>query len=191
MPQVPVARAHFDPYKPFRFRLRWDGRVVAGASTVSSLTRTTEVVAYREDSDLKEVLIAGSGAGFEAITLERGPTVDAEFDAWANAGQPIRDVDLEICNEAGQLVLAYTVHRAWVSHYQALPDLDADTDAVAIQQIRLENDGWSRRDIGVEPVEPDVSPIGVGQEPPPVEPLPMRWARLSELLRRLLRRRHR
>jgi len=72
-----------------------------------------------------------------------------------------------------------------------LPDLDADANAVAIEQIRLENDGWSRRDIGVEPVEPDVSPVVAGQEPPPDEPPPMRWARLSESLTRLLRRRHR
>jgi phage tail-like protein len=106
---------------------------------------------------------------FEAITLERGVTHDPEFEAWANrvwiptpgsgggAEMSLRDfrkdIVLELYNEAGQLVLAYKIYRCWVSEYQALPDLDANGNAVAIETIRLENEGWER-DTGVtEPAE--------------------------------------
>ena len=51
-------------------------------------------------------------------------------------------------------MLGYNVFRAWVSEYQALPDLDANANAVAIQTIKLENEGWERDLDVVEPAEP-------------------------------------
>ena len=167
MAQFKVNAQRFDPYKNFKFRLRWDGRVVAGISKVSSLRRTTEVVKHREGGDPSSSRKSPGRTEFEAITLERGVTHDVDFEQWANkvwnfgsglgAETSLRDfrkdITLELYNEAGQLVIAYKVFRAWVSEFQSLPDLDANANAVAIQHIKLENEGWER-DVSVpEPAE--------------------------------------
>ncbi|MGH9937590.1 MAG: phage tail protein, partial [Blastocatellia bacterium] len=57
----------------------------------------------------------------------------------------------------GQKVLAYKVYRCWVSDYQAMPDLDANANAVAIQTIKLENEGWERDADVPEPTEPTLT----------------------------------
>jgi phage tail-like protein len=166
--QFTVNTNRFDPYKNFKFRLRWDGRVVAGISKVSSLKRTTEVVKHREGGDPSSSRKSPGRTEFEAITLERGVTHDVDFEQWANkvwnfgsglgAETSLRDfrkdITLELYNEAGQLVIAYKVFRAWVSEFQSLPDLDANANAVAIQHIKLENEGWERDVEVVEPSEP-------------------------------------
>jgi phage tail-like protein len=166
--QFTVNTNRFDPYKNFKFRLRWDGRVVAGISKVSALKRTTEVVKHREGGDPSSSRKSPGRTEFEAITLERGVTHDVDFEQWANkvwnfgsglgAETSLRDfrkdVTLELYNEAGQLVIAYRVFRAWVSEFQSLPDLDANANAVAIQHIKLENEGWERDVEVVEPSEP-------------------------------------
>ena len=168
MAQFTVNTNRFDPYKNFKFRLRWDGRVVAGISKVSALKRTTEVVKHREGGDPSSSRKSPGRTEFEAITLERGVTHDVDFEQWANkvwnfgsglgAETSLRDfrkdVTLELYNEAGQLVIAYKVFRAWVSEFQSLPDLDANANAVAIQHIKLENEGWERDVEVVEPSEP-------------------------------------
>jgi phage tail-like protein len=166
--QFTVNTNRFDPYKNFKFRLRWDGRVVAGISKVSSLKRTTEVVKHREGGDPSSSRKSPGRTEFEAITLERGVTHDVDFEQWANkvwnfgsglgAETSLRDfrkdVTLELYNEAGQLVIAYKVFRAWVSEFQSLPDLDANANAVAIQHIKLENEGIERDHEVAEPAEP-------------------------------------
>ena len=168
MAEFTVNAQRFDPYKNFKFRLRWDGRVVAGISKVSALKRTTEVVKHREGGDPSSSRKSPGRTEFEAITLERGVTHDVDFEQWANkvwnfgsglgAETSLRDfrkdVTLELYNEAGQLVIAYKVFRAWVSEFQSLPDLDANANAVAIQHIKLENEGWERDVEVVEPSEP-------------------------------------
>ena len=171
MPQFTVNTQRFDPYKNFKFRIKWDGRYVAGVSKVSSLKRTTEVVKHREGGDPSSSRKSPGRSEFEAVTLERGVTHDLEFERWANkvwdfgAGLGVeasladfrKDVIIEVYNEAGQLALAYSVFRCWVSEYQALPDLDANANAVAIQHLKLENEGW-QRDVSVtEPAEPTFS----------------------------------
>jgi len=171
VPQFTVNTQRFDPYKNFKFRVRWDGRYVAGVSKVSSLKRTTEVVKHREGGDPSSSRKSPGRSEFEAVTLERGVTHDLEFERWANkvwdfgAGLGVeasladfrKDVIIEVYNEAGQLALAYSVFRCWVSEYQALPDLDANANAVAIQHLKLENEGW-QRDVSVtEPAEPTFS----------------------------------
>jgi phage tail-like protein len=65
-----------------------------------------------------------------------------------------KDIVIDIYNEAGQKVLSYQVFRCWVSEYQSLSDLDANANAVAIQHIKLENEGWIRDQSIVEPKEP-------------------------------------
>ena len=158
----------FDPYRNFKFRVRWDGRYVAGVSKVSALKRTTEVVEHREGGDPSTSRKSPGRTKYEAITLERGVTHDEEFEKWANKvwnygaglGAEVslkdfrKDLVLEFYNEAGQVAIAYKVYRCWVSDWQALPDLDANANAVAIQSLKLENEGWERDYDVKEPTEP-------------------------------------
>ncbi len=166
MAQFSVNPARFDPYKNFKFRVKWDGRYIAGVSKVSALKRTTEVVEHREGGDPSTSRKSPGHSKYEPITLERGVTHDPEFEKWANkvwtfgAGLETslkdfrKDIIIELYNEAGQLVLAYKVFRCWVSEFQALPDLDANANAVAIQTLKLENEGWERDYELGEPEEP-------------------------------------
>jgi phage tail-like protein len=168
MAQFSVNVERFDPYKNFKFRVKWDGRYVAGVSKVSALKRSTEVVEFREGGDPSTSRKSPGRTKFDPITLERGVTHDKEFEQWANkvwnfgsglgAEVSLRDfrknVIIELYNEAGQLAIAYKVFRAWVSEFQALPDLDANANAVAIQTLKLENEGWERDSDVVEPAEP-------------------------------------
>ena len=168
MPEFTANPTRFDPYQNFKFRVKWDGRYVAGISRVSALVRTTEVVEHREGGDPSAIRKSPGITRYEPITLERGITYDTAFEDWANlvwklgAGPGIevalkqfrKDIVIELYNEAGQLVLAYKVYRCWVSEYQALPVLDANANAVAIQHIKLQNEGWERDTSIQEPVEP-------------------------------------
>ena len=167
MAQFTVNPQRFDPYKNLKFRVKWDGRYVAGVSKVSALKRTTEVVEHREGGEASSSRKSPGRTKYEAITLERGVTHDREFEQWANkvaqygAVQEVslkdfrKDIILELFNEAGQLVLRYKVYRCWVSEFQALPELDANSNAVAIQTLRLENEGWERDYDVPEPSEPE------------------------------------
>ena len=171
MAEFSVNVHRFDPYKNFKFRVKWDGRYVAGISKVSALKRTTEVVEHREGGDPSSSRKFPGRTRYEPITLERGITHDPEFENWANKvwhvghglGSEVslkdfrKDIIIEIYNEAGQLAIAYKVYRCWVSEYQALPDLDANANAVAIQHIKLENEGWERDLEVTEPSEPILS----------------------------------
>jgi phage tail-like protein len=168
MAQFTVNPQRFDPYKNFKFRVKWDGKYVAGISKVSSLKKTSEVVEHREGGDPSTSHKSPGRTKFDAITLERGVTHDTEFEKWANkvwdlgggAGAEVsladfrKDVIIDLFNEAGQKVISYKVYRCWVSEFQALPDLDANANAVAIQHIKLENEGWERDLDVVEPTEP-------------------------------------
>ncbi len=168
MPQFTVNPQRHDPYKNFKFRVKWDGKYVAGISKVSGLKRSTELVEHREGGDPSTSRKSPGRNKFDAVTLERGVTHDVDFEQWAGKvwqlgaalGAEVslkdfrKDIILELYNEAGQKVIAYTIHRCWVSEYQAMPDLDANANAVAIQHIKLENEGWERDVAVVEPTEP-------------------------------------
>lgn len=168
MAQFPVNANRFDPYKNFKFRVVWDGKVVAGVSKVSALKRTTELVEHREGGEPSRSRKAPGRTKYEPITLERGVTHDPEFEKWANKVWNIgggfgaevslkdfrKELSIEVYNEAGQKVIAYLVHRAWVSEYQALPDLDANANAVALEHLKLEHEGWERDPAVIEPTEP-------------------------------------
>ncbi|HWT25518.1 MAG TPA: phage tail protein [Solirubrobacteraceae bacterium] len=164
MPTIfPINQHRLDPYKNFRFRLKWDGQFVAAVSKMSALKRTTEVVRHRDGGSPMSVNKSPGRTDFEAITLERGLTLDRAFDAWARkvwrpGAKPVggaelslkdfrKEVEIEIYNEAGQLVLAYNVFRCWVSEYQALPELDANANAIAIETLKLENEGWALKPV--------------------------------------------
>lgn len=168
MAQFSVNTQRLDPYKNFKFRVKWDGRYVAGISKVSVFKRTTEVVKHRSGGDPSTSFKSPGRSDFDAITLERGVTHDLEFERWANKvwnfgaglGAEVslkdfrKDIILELLNEAGQVSLTYAIYRCWVSEYQALPDLDANANAVAISKLKLENEGWERDTAVVEPAEP-------------------------------------
>lgn len=165
MTMFPVNTHRLDPYKNFKFRVKWDGQYVAGISKVSALTRTTEAVVHRNGSDPSSFRIAPGTTSFAPITLERGLTHDPAFEQWANlvhnvqgdASMSLRDyrkdVVIELRNLQGVPVMAFIVHRAWVSEYQALPELDANANCVAIERIVLQHEGWERDTSVTEPTE--------------------------------------
>ena len=165
MPNGFAVNAHrVDPYKNFKFQVLWDGRVVLGISKVGELKRTTEVVKHREGGENSTDHKSPGRTTYEAITLERGITHDLEFETWANKVHPYggdaamdlkglrKDVVLVVNNERGQPVKRYKIFRCWVSEYNAVPALDANANAIAIEHIKLENEGWER---DLDTSEPD------------------------------------
>lgn len=168
MAQFTVNAERVDPYKNFKFRVKWDGRVVAGVSKISALKRTTEVVKHREGGDPSSSRKSPGRTEYDAITLERGVTHDSEFQRWANkvatlgAGSgkeaSLKDfrkpILIEVLNEAGQVAIVYKVFNCWVSEYQATTDLDANANAVLLEHIKIENEGWERDPEVAEPAEP-------------------------------------
>lgn len=164
-PQFTVNATRFDPYKNMKFRIKWDGRYVAGVSKISALKRSTEPVTHREGGDPSTSRVSPSTWKFEPITLERGKTHDPEFEKWANLiystdGDAAislkdfrKDIIIEVLNEQGTVALSYKVYRCWVSEYQATAELDANAHAVLIEHIILQNEGWERDTAVTEPTE--------------------------------------
>jgi phage tail-like protein len=171
MAEFTVNSTRFDPYKNFKFRVKWDGQYVAGVSKCSMLKRTTEVVKHREGGDPSTTRKSPGRTEFDAITLERGVTHDTNFENWADKvwslgaglGAEVslkdfrKDIILDIFNEAGQKAISYKIYRCWPSEYQAVPDLDANANAVAIQHLKLECEGWERDLSVTEPTEPTLN----------------------------------
>ena len=165
MAQFAVNAQRFDPYKNFKFRIKWDGKYVAGVSKISALKRSTEPVTHREGGDPSTARVSPSVWKFEPITLERGVTHDPEFEKWANLiyttdGDAAislknfrKDLIIDFLDEQGVVAKSYKVYRCWVSEYQALPELDANAHAVAIEHLILQNEGWERDVAVTEPTE--------------------------------------
>jgi phage tail-like protein len=163
MTQFAVNPTRVDPYKNFKFRVAWDGQVVAGISEISALRRVTEVVAHREGGDPSLQHKSPGLTGYDPIVLRRGVTHDTAFEAWANLvsqpGGPMslahfrKTITIDLLNEAGVPVHRYIVHRCWPSEYIAIGPLDANHGAVAIETLVLQNEGWERDTAVVEPKE--------------------------------------
>jgi phage tail-like protein len=165
MAQFSVNTHRFDPYKNFKFRVKWDNKYVAGVHTVSALRRSTDPVTHREGGDPSTSRHSPGSWNFDPITLERGVTHDPEFEDWANkvhstdgdAAMSLKDfrkdITIELLNEQGTTVKSYNVYRCWVSEYEALPALDANGAGVAIEKIVLQNEGWERDEAITEPEE--------------------------------------
>ncbi len=161
----------FDPYKNFKFRVLWDGKTVLGISKVSALKRTTEVVKHRDGGDNSTDHKSPGRTTYDAISLERGLTHDAEFERWANKVHPYagdtamdlvgykKNLTLEMMNEKGHVVYRYFLYNCWVSEYTAIPELNANANAVAIEMLKLELEGWDRDVATVEPKEGDDVPV--------------------------------
>ena len=165
MAQFSVNTHRFDPYRNFKFKIKWDAQYVAGLSKCGALKKTTESTDWREGGDPSTSRKLPGKTSYEAITLEAGITHDTAFEEWANkinnfqgdASMSLKnfrkDITIDVFNLAGQKVLSYNVYRCWVSEYQALPELDASGNAIMIQTIKLENEGWERDTSVTEPTE--------------------------------------
>lgn len=165
MPQFSVNSHRLDPYKNFKFRVRWDNQVVAGLSKMSAIKRTTEVIEWREAGGPSIVRKLPGRTKFEPITLESGLTHDRQFLSWADqvnnpngdAAMSLlnyrKEVTIEVLNLQGTPVMAFILRRAWVSEFQALPEMDANANAVAIQTLKLEYEGFRLDESTVEPAE--------------------------------------
>ena len=148
----------FSPYSTYAFLVYFaqSSEPVAAVSRVSALTRTADVIEYRQGGD--GIIRKGPGRmRYEQVTLERGISQNNEFMEWADAAQVLdtgvpetslknlrRNIRIELLNEARQPVMSFTLYRCWPSQFQALPQLDAGTNAIAIETMRLENEGWER-----------------------------------------------
>jgi phage tail-like protein len=168
MAEFVVNPHRFDPYKNFKFRVKWENRYVAGVASVTPLRRTTEVISYRTGSEPSVSRKAPGRTSFDPITLKRGVTHDTEFEEWANKVRRIgaglgsemsladfrKDIVIELLNEAGQVVKAYLVYRCWPSEYEAFSELDSNAGEVAIETLVLEHEGWERDESVTEPAEP-------------------------------------
>lgn len=160
----------FDPYKNFKFRILWDSKPVMGVSKVSALKRTTEVVKHRDGGDNSTDHKSPGRTSYDAITVERGLTHDPEFEAWANKVHPYagdtamdlaaykKNLTLEMMNEKGHVVYRYFLYNCWVSEYTAIPELNANANAVAIESLKIELEGWDRDKDQKEPKESDDVP---------------------------------
>jgi phage tail-like protein len=165
--QFSVNTNRFDPYKPYLYLIYFDQTTtpVAGVSKVGGLKRSSDVIEYKEGGNL--IIRKGLGrTKYDPITLERGVTHDKDFELWANAAQLLdkgaptrslkllrKEIRIELLNEAGQPVHRYLVHRCWVSEYQALGDLDAGANGVAMEHVKVENEGWEHDLSLTEPTE--------------------------------------
>lgn len=161
-----VVNAHrVSPYKNFKFQILWDNKPVLGVSKVSALKRTTEVVKHRDGANNSYDVKSPGRSTYEGVTLERGITHDPEFEKWANAvhsfdGDALmdlagykKDLTLEVMNEKGQVAKRYFLYRCWVSEFTAFPDLDANANAIAIETMKIEIEGFKRDPDTTEPDE--------------------------------------
>ena len=166
-----VVNTHrYDPYKNFKFRVEMDGRTVLGVSKVGALKRTTEVVKHRNGGENSSDHKSPGRTSYEGLTLERGITHDREFEVWANRVHPWagdaamdlvnykRQLTLAVLNERGQVAFRYFLYGCWVSEFTAVPDLDANANAVAIETIKIELEGWDRDPDTTEPDESGAVP---------------------------------
>lgn len=165
MAKFTVNPQRFDPYRNFKFRIKIDNVYVAGLAKCSALKKTTEMVEWREAGDPSTTHKLPGKTRYDAITLTTGVSHDTTLEDWASlvnnfqgdAAMSLKNfrknIVIDVFNEADQKVLSYFVYRCWVSEFQSLPDLDASANAVMIQTIKLENEGWERDKSVVEPTE--------------------------------------
>ncbi|MCL8007784.1 phage tail protein [Gelidibacter japonicus] len=165
MAMFSVNQYRFDPYKNFKFRVKWDGQYIAAITKVSPLTRTTAPLQHREGGDRSSFRLSPGITTFEPITLERGLSHDTAFEDWANLvfnldgdaatslAKNKKDIIIDLFNMQGSLVMSYRVYRCWVSEYQALPELDANGACTAFEKIVLQHEGWERDHEVTEPTQ--------------------------------------
>jgi phage tail-like protein len=147
------------PYRNFKFRVYFEGKSepVALVSKMTALKRTTEVVEWRQGGESNTVRKLAGKSKYEPITLEQGLSLDTDFEDWADRVNKWGGTDLsqkdnefrkelrvEVLDLDGEVVLKYKMHKCWVSEYTAIPDFDANANAVAIKTLKIENEGWEK-----------------------------------------------
>lgn len=165
-PLFTVNAHRYDPYRTFMFQVIIDGKPVAGLKKMGMLKKSTEAIKWRSAGDPAHERVMPGGTSYEPVVLEQGLTHDPVFEEWANLVNNIKgsaamsllnyrkDITINVLNLQGEVAISYTLFRAWVSEYQALPDLDAGTmNAVGIQSITLQHEGWQRDESITEPSE--------------------------------------
>ncbi len=165
-PMFPVNAHRHDPYRTFKFQILIDGRTVAGLRKMGALKKKTEVVKWRSGGDPSHERLMPGGTSYEPVTLEQGLSHDPVFEEWANLVNDAqgdgamslvnfrKDIVVNVLNLQGQIAISYHLKRAWISDYQALPDLDAGSmNTVGIQTITLQHEGWERDSAVTEPTE--------------------------------------
>jgi phage tail-like protein len=163
VPPFTVNTHRIDPYTNFKFRVKIGAEYVAGLSKMTALKRTTEVVEWREAGSASVIRKLPGRTKFEPVTLESGLTHDRVLIDWArlvsdpqgDAAMSLKEyrkeVTVEVHNLQGAIVMSFDLHRAWPSEFQAVPDLDANANAVAIQSLKFEYEGFTFHDS--EPTE--------------------------------------
>lgn len=165
-----VGTSLIDPFLNFKFLVQWNNKTVAAVSKVSALTRSTQVVSWREGGAPQGTRRLPGQTEYGPVTLERGITFDTAFEQWANKvwyypntgklGNEVSlkdfrmDINIQLMNQAGQLVMSYYVFSCWPSEYIALPELDGSANAVALESLTLQNEGWTRDDSVQAPTLP-------------------------------------
>jgi len=165
-PTFPVNAHRHDPYRTFKFQILIDGKPVAGLKKMGALKRKTEAIKWRSAGDPSSERILPGGTSYEPVTLEQGLSHDPVFESWANLVNNVegdaamslknfrKDIVINVLNLQGTVAISYRLYRAWVSEYQALPEMDAGSmNAVGIQTITLQHEGWQRDTAVVEPTE--------------------------------------
>ena len=165
-PMFPANAHRFDPYRTFKFQVVIDGAVVAGLQKMSALKKTTEPVQWRDAGSPSFQRTMPGGTKYEPVTLEQGLTHDKVFEDWANmvnnfdgdVAMSLKDyrknITVNVLNLQGTVAISYQLYRAWVSDFQALPDLDSNAmNTVGIQTVTLQHEGWQRDQAVAEPTE--------------------------------------
>jgi len=166
-PTFPVNAHRYDPYRTFKFQVVIDGETVAGLSKMGKLSRKVEVAKWRSAGDPSYQRVMPGGTSFEPVTLEQGLTHHTIFERLANQVNNVKDGDtgmslknyrknvvINVLNLQGVPAMSYTLLRAWVSDYQALPDFDANNlNTVGIQSVTFQHEGFVRDDQVGEPTE--------------------------------------
>lgn len=171
-----------DPLLNFKFLILWDGNVVAGVSKIGALSRTTEATEWREGAAPQVARKIPGQTTYGDITLERGLIIDVSFEQWANKvffyensgalGEEVslkdfrKDITIQVCNQAGQIMKQYLAFNCWPTEYQGLPDLDASSNDVALETLTLANEGWQRDDSFAAPAPNDGYPSIVHPDAP-------------------------
>ena len=166
-PMFPANAHRYDPYRTFKFQVVIAGKAVAGLSKMGALKKTTEVVNWRAAGDPSYQRAMPGGTKFENVTLEQGLSHDPVFEEWANAVNNVadgdagmsllnfrRDVVINVLNLQGAPAISYVLRRAFVTEYQALPEMDSNSmNAVGIQSVTLTYEGFTRDAAVAEPSE--------------------------------------
>ena len=170
MPSTSLPTSPVNPFLTYNFLVKWDNAYVAAVNHVSGLTKRTAVVPFRAGGQPQTTFKIPGQTDYQPIVLSRGITTDPAFEQWANKmwyfpntsqlGNEVsladfrKNIQLELYNQAGQLVIRYNIYNCWPSEYTAMPELDSGANAVALASLTLENEGWDRDTSVTQPTLP-------------------------------------